>query len=435
MAAPLIPANSPLLNPNSVLSGNALLQAAKGLAASQVDPAIQQLAAEISQQNSQTNNALNLTGGYFNQLGQQAQQGLTAEQSIYGNLGTQLGQIQSNENSQLGQIGQNATSSFMSHIPGGDASLAQPGLQALTSEIARQQGLAAQQQGTMKSYAAQSGANSQGLAASNLGSFAMAGQQDLNNVTNAGAKAIEPLTSKLSAENADYGSDLATALGKLRQQEITNQISDAGLGIKQQVANNTVADNIRTTGTSAANNQRTTATSAANNQRTTATSTANNERTTSTSAANNAANNAQKQIQLNLEYGSGSSKPLTTNENNTALTQLGEVQSAIKAWQQTGMKNSSGQVTVAHPTDAQMRQVLGGKYSPVLVQAAFELLGWGHITPSTAAEMHQAGIRGGSYNSAPIRVAPAPAPPTGPLTTSVQNIGNNILGAIGGFGG
>ena len=137
---PGIPANSPLLNPNTTLSGNALVQAAKGLASAQVTPAIQQLAQEIQQQNAQTNNALNLTGGYFNQLGQQAQQGLTAEQGISSNLAAQLAGIQGNENTQLGQIGQNAQNSLLAHIPGNDMSLAAPGLSALTSEIARQQG-------------------------------------------------------------------------------------------------------------------------------------------------------------------------------------------------------------------------------------------------------------------------------------------------------
>ena len=168
---PGIPANSPLLNPNTTLSGNALVQAAKGLASAQVNPAIQQLAQEIQQQNAQTNNALNLTGGYFNQLGQQAQQGLTAEQGISSNLAAQLAGIQGNENTQLGQIGQNAQNSLLAHIPGNDMSLAAPGLSALTSEIARQQGLAAQQQGTMSSYGAQEGANAQRARSVELGTF------------------------------------------------------------------------------------------------------------------------------------------------------------------------------------------------------------------------------------------------------------------------
>ena len=60
------------------------------------------------------------------------------------------------------------------------------------------------------------------------------------------------------------------------------------------------------------------------------------------------------------------------------------------------------------------------------VQAAYELLGWGHITPGTAAALHQSGVRGGTYNGKPIVVAPAPQPVNlqQPFTNVLKGIGN-----------
>ncbi len=262
-----ISANNPLLNPNQQLSGPALLQAAQGLAQAQTQPSIDQVLQEIGQNQQQTQGAEKLTGGYFTQLGQQAQQGLNAEQGISSNLAQQLAALQGQENTALQGIGSDAQASLAKYAPQDDAShsLAQPAMSSLASEMARQQGLAAQQQGAMGAFGANQGANYQGLAASNLGSLASRGQEDLNQIAQAGQIKNQPLTGKLAALNQTYGANFVTALGKLRQQEISNKIADQGLGIKQAAVAATVGDNIRTNQTSAANNQRTTSTSAANN--------------------------------------------------------------------------------------------------------------------------------------------------------------------------
>lgn len=430
---PGIPANSPLLNPGATLSGPALVQAAKGLASAQVSPAIQQLVAEIAQNNNQTQGAENLTGNYFNQLGQQAQQGLTAQQGISNNLTNALQGIQSNENSQLQGIGQNALANFQKYAPQSDAAntLGASGMSALTSEIARQQGLAAQNNAALSNFGANQNANYQNLAASNLGSFASRGQEDLSNIAQAGQVKNEPLTQKLATENATYGADVATALGKLRQQEITNQISDAGLGIKQQTVNASIANNERNNATSTANNQRTTATSAANNQRTVAQSNLNNQRTTQTSAANNAANNAVRLEIQNEKTGAGATKPLTVPQQNTIYRNLDEMTTLIRQAQQAGHPAQAIKTALATGT---LQKGLPAQ-SSTLIEAAYELLGWGHITPQTATAMHNAGLRGGTWNNKPIVVAPppAPAPPVGGNNV-IGNLGNTIGNTIGNIG-
>src|SRR5690349_20681708 len=145
-------ASNPLANPGQQLSGKALVQAAHALANAQVYPAIQQLVQQMAQNNRQSTGAENLTGGFINQLGQQAQQGLTAEQGIQSGLNPQLQDLTGQEQSALQGIGQNAMSSLQSHIPAGDYGAA--GQSALAAEIARQQGLAAQNEGAMRGFGA-----------------------------------------------------------------------------------------------------------------------------------------------------------------------------------------------------------------------------------------------------------------------------------------
>ena len=435
MATPL--ANSPLANPNAVLSGPSLVAAAHALANAQTSGAFTELMNQVAQNQSQTAGAVNQVGGFFNQLGQLAGQGSQQEQNIASALSQQLAGIGQSTQSQLGQIGSNAQAALSQYSPTSGTAGGNPGAQGLAAEMARQQGLAAQNQGALQAYGATQGANYSGLGASQLGDVGLRGQEDLTNIAQAGQVKNEPLVAKEANLTATNGADFATALGKLRQQEITNAISEQGLGIKQAAVNATVGDNVRTTGASIANNKRTTATSAANAALGAATSTANNKRTTQTSAANNAANNARAIAIANQKTGAGATKPLTPAQNNVQLTDLGKITTAIKTWNQAnggGIRNKAGQVIEPHPTDAQMATILGQTYNPVLVQAGIELHNWGYITPQTAQELHNSGIRGGTWNNAPIQVKNPPAA-TGVGTLNINPgaaIGGAVQGALGG---
>lgn len=434
MAATVVAANNPLLNPNATLSGNALLQAAKGLASAQTQPAIQQLLQEIAQNNRQSTGAENLTGGYFNQLGQQAQQGLTAEQGIQSGLNSQLQGLQGQENSQLQGIGNNAMASLQSHIPAGDYGAA--GSSALASEIARQQGLAAQNQGAANVLGAQQGANYSGLAASNLGTFGLKGQEDLNQIAQAGQVKNLPLTQKIGQENAAYGADLSTAIGKLRQQEITNQATDAGLGIKQQTANATTA-NANTNAKNAATNVAKAQTSQ-QSANTTAQNDAfqNNPGAVGSKAWTNVQNSQGKAWSDNPNaVGSpawartkttgaagspGATKPLTANEQNTWYRSMSQVEQLVKDGQAKGLSEAQIKANLQDGANPSKKS-----FDATMIEATYELEGWGHITPQTAAALHGMGLRGGTFNGAPIKVAPAPTP--------VQNAGNAVGGFLSGF--
>ena len=242
-AAPVsgVPANSPLLNPNATLSGSALQQAAQALANVQFNPLLNSINSQVGQNNRQTQGAENLTGQYFGQLGQLAQSGANQVNSIGTGLNSTLAGIASGTQSQLQGIGQNAQSSLLKYAPQGDGGLAAPAQSALQAEIARQQGLSAQDQGAFRSAGAVQGANYSSNAASNLGTFALAGQEALKNIAQAGQVRNEPLMAQLAKAQLQKSALTATDLGKLRQQEITNQFTAKGLGIKQQGVHTTAA--------------------------------------------------------------------------------------------------------------------------------------------------------------------------------------------------
>lgn len=444
-------ANNPLLNPSQPLSGQSLYQAAQGLAQAQTQPAIKALTDQIAQNQQQTTGAENLTGGYFQQLGQQAQQGLAAQQGISNTLNDQLKQLASDQSSQLQGLGQQDAAMLAKYSPQSDSSnsLLQPGLSALTSELARQQGLQAQQQGAARAFGLNQGANYQGLAASNLGSFASRGEEDLNQIAQAGQIKNQPLTSKIAQLQGTYGATLASDLGKLRQQEITNQIARSGLGIKQATLNNTIANDQATQKINAgklgvdqqnANTNATKANTQANQQ-----AFNNNPNAVGSPAwervqnsnAKNFANNptaigsaAWGRVQSANKASGKTARQLTPLENNRGGTYLNEIRTAIETWNQQGMKNSKGVVTEAHPTPQQERQVLGGKYDANLVEATFELMGYGSIDQNTANNLAAEGynIKAWSWNNQPIKVTPNynPNTPAGGAAQVLKSLGNTF---------
>src|SRR6185312_6254816 len=224
-------AQSPLLNPNQTLSGPSLLNAAKQLAATQTQDPISELQKQIATNNAQTQGTINLTGGYYNQLEPYVQSGVNQQGQIASGLNSQLAGIGAGTQSALQGIGQGAMASLLKYAPGSDANAATSDLAA---QIARQQGLAAQQAGTYQAFGANQGANYQGLGASNLGTFGLQGQEALKGIAQSGTVKNEPLVSKIAGLRAQQGALTATDLGKLRQQEVNNGIARAGLGLKQQ---------------------------------------------------------------------------------------------------------------------------------------------------------------------------------------------------------
>jgi hypothetical protein len=439
------PAINPFLNPNATLSGPSLLQAAQALAHQQTQPSIDLLASQIAQNNQQAQGAQAQTAGYFQNLGQQAQQGLTAEQGIQNALNQQLASLASGNQTALQGIGQNAQATLAKYAPQDDAahSLVQPGLSALTSELARQQGLSAQRDAAFQAAGANQGANYSGLAASNLGTFAQRGQEDLNQIAQHAMATNAPLVAKIGSLEAEYGPDLVTALGKLRQQEITNNIADQGLGIKQATLNNTIANDRATQAINAgklgvSQQQANTAATRANNQAKNQ-NFQNNPNAVGSQAWQRVQASTGKQFtdnpnavgspawyrvqQANAKAG-GAAKPLSPNENNSWFKNLNQVEQLIKDGQSHGGTEAQIRASLSDGSNPSKKG-----YDPVMIQAAYELLGYGSVDQSTAAAMHNMGLRGGTYNNQPIKVTPNYSP-TNPAQNPPGQFGSSPAGSV-----
>ncbi len=401
-----IPSNSPLLQPSQQLSGQPLLQSAQQLASAQTQGPLTQLAKQIAQNQAQGAAAQKQTFGYYMTLAKQAQDSLNQEKMIGAGLNSQLSQIGQETGNAIGGFGQQAQSGALGRMAGMGLDAGQS--QALWNETARQNQIGALNAGAFRSAGANQGANYQGAAASNLGTFALRGQERLGDIGRATQLANVPLSTKQATLMANQGALTSTALGQLRDRERSFMVAQQGLGVK---AASITAANAR----NAANN----ATSRANNAATNATSASNNALTNQTSAQNNAANNATRVAigrgMQNLHGGGsgggggGGAKPLSTFDNNKVLGMLNRLENAITTMQRQGIqtKQPNGTITTnKSPTEAQIRQALSTVDSTggVLTQAAYELNGWGKLTPATAAQLHQMGVRGGSFRGAPIQV-------------------------------
>ena len=241
-------APAPANNPNAALlragyTPNQISQA-HALANAQTAGPLAALATQTAQNDAQNRGAINTVGGYFGQLGDLAKQGVTDQGQTGTALTSQLAQIAQDEQSALTGIGQNAVSSAAQYSPQASANSTNPGLAGLATEMARQQGLAAQQQGAFKAFGANQNANFGNLAASNLGTTALRGQEDLTNgIANAGTGSrIEPLMAQAAAlRMRRTGVDFTTALGKLRQQDVANKIAEDAITGRTTIAANAQA--------------------------------------------------------------------------------------------------------------------------------------------------------------------------------------------------
>ena len=391
-AAPAVNYSSPLYDPTKVLSGKDLATSAQAIADAQTKGPMAELAAQIAQNNTQAAAAQKQSAGYFNQLGQFVNQG----------------------NAQLGTIGTNLNNSLAGlelQTAGGIANAFKPsaslstmaanglgggGDTTLAQDAARQQGFGLQNATAYRAAGATQGANYQSLGASNLGTYGLKGQETLGKIAQSANLKNTPLTSKEAALTAQNGSLYATALGKLRTDERNYILSNAGLGVKQNIA---AANNA----TSTANNQRTNATSAANNQRTVAQSAANNAANNATSRANNAANNAAKQAAINAK-GAAGSRPLTQSEQNKLYNVIDTMPALIKSMQQplnAAQAKGLGLPVGTKLSAAQIKSALGTKYNPLYIEVGYEMAGWGHILPGTAQKLYAMGLRGPHYKVGP----------------------------------
>lgn len=422
-AGPGVPSNSPLLNPGQALGGQSLYNAALALTNAQDQGPLTELAKQIAANQANARAQVKLVGGYYNHLGQLVGQGVGQEGQIAGQTNQALQGIAADENNQLGQYGTNAQAALQHYSPGGFNSL---GANSLAQQLARTSGLAAQDEGAFRSFGAQQGGNFGQLAAVGNISTALQGQQALKSISQAGQLKNEPLTQKIADLQSSKGALLSTNLGKLRQQEINNAIAEQGIGVKQstlkaQIANDNARNKLTAQGINAANQRSQNSINAQNTRAANA-----NSNRLSIAQSNNATRQAINAANIAAKGKTGGTKPLATSLNNRALGYLGTLITTARGYQQQGIYATRNGVTYNGKTyqkGAQilapnqvtpdvLKQVLGsagtaGSYADgILTEAALELISSGSISGATARAMHNAGIRGGDYNGAPIAVGP-----------------------------
>ena len=409
------PAVNPLLDPTQTLSGTRLQQAAQGVADAQTVGPISELAKQVAANRQQTQGVQTQDFNYYLQLANAAKDAVGQQQANDAGLNTTLQGVGQQTQATLGQLGQQAlggaNARFQAQGLGGDTT-AQIGAQT-----AGAQGVAAQNAQTFQQQGATQGAANVAQGISNRQAVQQAGQEQLSNVALKGEQANEPLNAKIAGLQASRGALYSNALGSIRQSERNYQIAQEGLGQSAQKLNLTAQQNSITdalkklginqaaaaaaarTATSAANNQRTTKTSAANNAANNATSVANNQRTIA------AENQRAAKAGSGSGGGVGGRGGLTVNEQNKSYGDVRTAMTLIRQGQAAG-----------HP-EALIRQALTDgsfqkgvhRIDPILVNAAYEILGWGHITPATARQMFQMGLRGAPFGNPRPRPAPGPS--------------------------
>ena len=287
--------------------------------------------------------------------------------------------------------------------------------------MARQQGLRGRRSaGAFQQYGAGQAAAGGTLAAQQLGVGQLQGQEALKNIAQANALTNVPLQQQRATLQAQKGAQLATDIGNLRQQEITNRITRAGLGI-QKLNAATSAKEANTSAFSAQttrlNDQQTAALRAAGLKITqshdlaeqseavarineeaasSAASTAERARHDQATEANTAEANNLRAAALH----NGQWKPLTPFENNEALNSLGQTQAVIKRLQKAHLKESD----IRSRLQRGLAQKGMPAVDPVKVQAAYELLGWGYLTPNIAQALHNQGIHNITFRGKPVRI-------------------------------
>jgi hypothetical protein len=224
------PYANPLYQPGAVLSGKQLADAATALTNLKYDPVINALNAQIAQNTKQGAAAQQATAGYFNQLGQYAQQSAQNVRDIGAGLNTQLQQIGQGTQAALDQFGQRAVTPYLQSLTaqglGGGAS------DQLAAALASQRSLAAQNAAANQAFGAKVGSDAATLAAQNLGTYALRGQERLGEITQATRLAQQPLETQLGTQRVAKGQAYATNLGALRQQQFANWVAQQGLGLK-----------------------------------------------------------------------------------------------------------------------------------------------------------------------------------------------------------
>jgi hypothetical protein len=267
----------------------------------------------------------------------------------------------------------------------------------------------------------------------------------LRGIAQSGTVKNEPLVSKIAALRASQGALTATDLGKLRQQEVSNQIARTGLGIKSQALQTTAAQN-RTKDLLTQRGQNITARgqniTAANDQATQANRAAaiaqqnlNNLRTTNTAAANNAANNSTRLLVAQMKGSAAKGKVATGAQANAVFSHVdyvtGEIQNlishGISPAQAYHIIQNGGRIQTGTTASgaATYRTYYPNRLGTQVLNAAFNVRSGGKgLTPGDLAWFASLGIKNPTrYAHAPTSIQRNAGPQVNSSAPSAGNLG------------
>jgi hypothetical protein len=255
------PYANPLYQPTSVLSGKPLADYTQALTNVQYDPAIRQLSQQIAQNAAQGAAAQKQTAGYFAQLLPYAQQSAQDVGGINAQAQTALQKIASDAQARIDQTG-SQVSAPQAQLAG--QGLAGGGTQRLAEGLASAKLAASNQATSGQQYAQNLGTAAQTLAAQNLGTYALRGQERLGQIAQATRLAQQPVEQQLATKQSEKAQAYGTNLMAARQQQYQNWVTAQGLGLKSAAIASTAAT---AAANQAAQNKRTAETIAGQNTR------------------------------------------------------------------------------------------------------------------------------------------------------------------------
>jgi hypothetical protein len=208
-----------------------LKNSARALTDLETKPAISQLARQIARTNDQGQAAIGQVGGFYNQFGDRSREILDQQRAITDSTNQTLAGIASQSQGQIAQAGQQGQEALQPLV---DKGLDGGSFARLAAEMAAQQGLAAQNGQTFRSFGATQGGNFEGLTAGSAAAGQQRGVESLGELANAFARATEEPRAKIAELRANRGALMTKNVGALRDSERNYGLAVGALGLDQQ---------------------------------------------------------------------------------------------------------------------------------------------------------------------------------------------------------
>lgn len=223
----------PIYDPSQTLSGTGLASAVRDLVNADISP---QVGAVDRQAASTMGQGLALgrnVSGYYRDLAGQEAQRVAGQQAITGRLNDNLGKIASDSQAASAQGGKDALASLDTGTTGADSGLQGDSRQRLAAEMAARADRSGATSQAYRSAGAQQGASNESLQTAMASAHQARGGEQLGEFNNRTANTLRDLTTKRSDLLSQAGPLSTKYLTQLRQQGVENQVTMAGLGIKQ----------------------------------------------------------------------------------------------------------------------------------------------------------------------------------------------------------